>query len=326
MTQDRGRIVRRILIAALVALLPVVLLAWSPWSAATGMLLLGMLPTLNAAAAGTRSMAAAAGVSAATGAAAVLITGTDSWLPLLGTLLIIGLSAATGLLVRHGMHATGAATIAFAAYLMVDPRQAVDALHSQAPLWQVALLLAVAVLLGCLWAIVSVGLLLRGIALPAPVASANLPYGVLMAVLCGAFMLVCLIWFRGTNAWWAVMTVAVILQPSRRGTSDRIGGRVAGTLVGGVAAALAAQLVPWQPVIVVVAMIASLAGAMLVLIGAPYWRSAAGLTAGVVLLTFDRAEVLSGDLQRIVITLIAAAATAAIIGVASLLARSRSAP
>lgn len=316
--QQPGRtLVVRVLAAVLIALVPVIVLSLSTWSAATGLLVLGIIPTLSAAAGGPRAMAVAASGSVATALVAVLVANTGPLTPWLGTALVVVLSLATGALAVRGLHPVGAATISFAAYVLVDPSSAIDVLDASLPAWGSAGLVAGGVLLGCLWAIAAVALLLRGVRLPSPAVTATLPYGVLLAVLCGLFTLVCVLWFTGTNAWWAVMTVAVILQPTQGETRTKLRGRIAGTVAGCTAAALVVLLLPSVFVSVLLGVLASLASVVLLLSGAAYWKYSLAVTVTVMLLTFEHDEVFVGDVQRIIVTLIAAAVTAAAVWLAT---------
>jgi hypothetical protein len=321
MAVSRARAVAGVGAAVVLALLPVVAASLSPWAPLAGALVLGLLPSLNAAPSGPRAMAAATVASAVAAVAAVLASAAGPLLPIVGTALVFGLGLAVGSLAPHGLHPAGAATITLVAYLLVDPAQIVRLLDARHPLWLVALFVGAVVLAVCAWAILVVHVALRGVALPSPAVVVNLPYGLLLGALCGLFTLVCLVWFPGTKAWWAVMTVALILQPDRRGTGDRLGGRVWGTVVGGTAAALVALVVPWPAALTIVAVVAALVGALLLLAGAAYWQAAAATTVGVVLLTFERDAVIAGDLQRVVITLIAAVVTATVVALSARLVR-----
>lgn len=268
---DRGLAVR-VLGAVLLALVPVVVVALSPWSSATGLLVLGMLPTLTAVPTGPRAMRVAAGGSVAAALLAVPVTNAGGWTPWLGTLLVMLLCLGTSVLSLHGVQAIGAAAIAFTAHVLVDPASMIGFLGDWAEPFGSALLIALGVALGCGW-VFGVGWgLLRGVRLPATVQRATLPYGVLLALLCGAFTLDCVLRFPGTNAWWAVLTVAVILQPTHGETRRKLRGRIVGTVLGGTVAALAVMALPGQLVSVLLRVVASLAAVVLLLAGAPYWQ------------------------------------------------------
>lgn len=308
------------LLAVLGALVPVVALSASPWSAATGAVVLGILPVLMAATAGPRAMASALGASALVAFVAVVIAGAGSWLVVLGTLLVAGAGIATGTLSVRGYHPVGAAALVLAAHLLVDPTSIVDQLViARTPLGAAASVTSLVVVAGG-WVIGCVTLLLRGFRVPAVTRPATLPYGVLLAVLCGALTFVCLTWFRGTNAWWSVLTVAMVLQPTRDETRTKLYGRVLGTLLGGTAVAALVVVLPagWMHTILGVA--ATLGSVLLVLSGAAYWTVSVAATISVILLTFEPTDIVSGDLQRIVVTLLAGAVTATGVAVTAWLA------
>lgn len=319
-----SRLVLRVLAAVLLALVPVIAMSLSPWSTATGLLVLGVLPTLTAAPSGVRAMLIAAGGSVATAFVAVLLAQTGGWAPWLGTGLVVLLSLATGALVLRGLHPVGAAAISFAAYVLVDPSSVIRFLDARSSPWAAAAMVAGLVVLGCGWAIGAVATVLRGVRLPpADRSTPTLPYGMLLAVLCGLFTLVCALWFPGTNAWWAVMTVAVILQPSHGETRTKLRGRIVGTVLGGTAAALIVLILPGPLAGVLLGVAASLASVVLLLSGAAYWRYSVAVTMSVILLTFERSEVIAGDLQRITVTVVAAAVTAAAVWLAARLTPER---
>ncbi len=307
--------------AVLLALVPVVAISLSPWSAATGLLVLGVLPTLTAAPLGVRAMLTAATGSVATAFVAVLLAQTGGWAPWLGTALVVLLSLATGALVLSGLHPVGAAAISFAAYVLVDPAGVIVFLDARATGLAAAAAVTTLVLLGCGWVIGAVATVLRGVTLPpTDRLPPTLPYGALLAVLCGGFTLVCAYWFHGTNAWWAVMTVAVILQPTHGETGTKLRGRIVGTILGGTLAALIAVILPGELVGILLGVAASLASVMLLLSGAAYWKYSVAVTMSVILLTFERSEVVVGDIQRILVTVAAAAVTAAVVSIATRLA------
>ncbi|WP_029145557.1 FUSC family protein [Microbacterium luticocti] len=314
------RLLVRIVAAILLALAPVVALSLSPWHAATGLLVLGILPTLTAVPSGRRAMLTAGAASTVIAALAVLASATGPLLPAVGTSIVVVLAFFTGSLSPRGLHPIGAATISFTAYVLVDPSLVLSVLDAVATVPAVAGLVAAAVLVTCAWVLLIARLLLRGVTLPVPAQPATLPYGLLLAVLCGAFALVCLVWFRGTNAWWAVMTVALILQPTGADTREKLGGRIVGTVVGGTVAALVAGLLPGTAAATLLGVAATLASVFLLLGGTAYWLYTAAVTVSVVLLTFDADTALAGDVQRVVITLIAAAVTAAVTWAVSRLA------
>ncbi len=316
MSVSRKGLLPRVLGAVLLALVPVVATAFSPWAAATGLLVLGMLPTLTAAGSGPKAMAASAGVSGVTAFLAVLAASAGPWVPVLGVALVVVLSLATGALAVRGLHPVGAATISLAAYVLVDPSSVVAFLDTRIPSLTAAGLVAVVILLGCAWALAVVAVMLRGVRLPANREAATLPYGVLLAALCGGFTLICVLWFAGTNAWWAVLTVAVILQPTYGQTRTKMYGRILGTVLGGTTAALVVLVLP-ATIAVLLGVVASLASVLLLMADADYWKYSTAVTVSVILLTFDSTTAIAGDLQRVTVTIVAAVVTAAAVGIAT---------
>lgn len=309
--------------AVALALAPIVALAVSPASAITGLMVLGMLPALAAAGSGPRAMVAAGGASVVVAFVAALITGSGPLLPILGTALVVALAYATGALSPHGLHPIGASTIAFAAYVLVDPSRVLHAVGTQLSPPALGAVLAGLVLLMAGWACAVVAVVLRGVRIPPTAGPTTLPYGVVLAALCGVFMLVCLVWFRGTNSWWAVMTIAMILQPTHADTAAKINGRMAGTILGGTAAAVLAALLPGDLATALLGLAATLLSVPLLLGGAAYWKYTTAATVSVILLTFDSSTLLVGDVQRILITVGAAAVTAGAVWVATRAATSR---
>ena len=318
--ERQQNLLARVLCAVGLALAPVVALSLSPAAGITGLMVLGMLPTLTAAASGPRAMLWAGGASVAVAFLAALTTGSGALLPWLGTALVVAVAFATGALSPYGLHPVGASTIAFAAYVLVDPSRVVHTLGAHLSPFATAALLAGFVLAAAGWVYAVAAVLLRGVRLPATAGPTTLPYGLLLAALCGAFTLVCLIWFRGTNAWWSVMTIAMILQPTHADTASKINGRIAGTILGGTAAAVLAVLIPGAAATTLLGLVATLLSVPLLLGGAAYWKYTTAATTSVILLTFDRSTLLVGDVQRILITVLAAAVTAATVWAASRLA------
>ena len=311
-------LVLRVMTAVLLALVPVIALSLSPWSAATGLLVLGVLPTLTAAPSGVRAMLAGTSGSVATAFVAVLLAQAGGWAPWLGTGLVVLLALATGALVLRGLHPVGASAISFAAYVLVDPESVIGFLDARLDALATAAVVTTMVALGCTWVIGAIVTTLRGVTLPpTDRLQPTLPYGMLLAVLCGSFTLICALWFAGTNAWWAVMTVAVILQPTHGETRTKVRGRIAGTVLGGTAAALVAVILPGGLLGMVLGVAASLASVMLLLGGAAYWKYSMSVTMSVILLTFERTDLIAGDLQRVAVTIAAAAATATAVWLAT---------
>jgi len=223
-------------LVAVLAALPVIVTAFSPWAGATSVLVLSLLPVLGVARGGIRSMVLASAAAAVTVLVSLLLVQTGPLLPWLGTALVIGLAVLASPLVKIGRESTGALVIVLAVYLMAVPDSASAPFASMGPLG-VAVALGALVAFTTAWASAVIWLALRRVRIPASeVPPPTLPYTLLLAFLAGLFTFVTLMWFRETNAWWSVLTVAVVLQPTGAKLASRVLARVAGTVLGGVIA------------------------------------------------------------------------------------------
>ena len=297
-------------LVAVLAALPVIVTAFSPWAGATSVLVLSLLPVLGVARGGIRSMVLASAAAAVTVLVSLLLVQTGPLLPWLGTALVIGLAVLASPLVKIGRESTGALVIVLAVYLMAVPDSASAPFASMGPLG-VAVALGALVAFTTAWASAVIWLALRRVRIPASeVPPPTLPYTLLLAFLAGLFTFVTLMWFRETNAWWSVLTVAVVLQPTGAKLASRVLARVAGTVLGGVIAYAVAVWVPAEAV-TLVGGVAALVTAVLKLTARPYWAYAAALTVTIVLTSFAPHEVLVGDAMRVGITVATALLTAA---------------
>ncbi|RBY77276.1 hypothetical protein DQ238_15420 [Geodermatophilus sp. TF02-6] len=298
----------RLVVAAVLVLAPIVAVACSPWSAFTAIVLFGYLAALNAALVDERAVALTVVVTTVVAFVAVLLTGTGPALPLLGTGLIALLAFATAAVTPHGLMSVGAVQIVLAAHLLIDPRGLDAGLGPSPTVWTTSSVLA-----GVVFAVAGWVLLVRLAVLPgkhAPLrVEPSIPYGTLLAVVCGLFALICLLWFRGTNMWWTVLTVALVLQPAAQDTRARAANRIVGTFVGATVAGIAVALIASETVVLVLAVVAAVACVVLTLAGSAYWLYSTAVTVSVMLLTFTPSGLLVGDVQRIVCTVVAAAAS-----------------
>jgi uncharacterized membrane protein YccC len=118
----------------------------------------------------------------------------------------------------------------------------------------IAALLAAA---GGLWAIAIVAVLLppRPRATFAPLdRTSAVVYAVGLATLLGVCTSVAARWWHDSDAGWVLLTILVIARPEYAETRHRVLQRSAGTVAGGVAAALLGVLVPVQIVVTAVAL------------------------------------------------------------------------
>ena len=130
-------------LVAVLAALPVIVTAFSPWAGATSVLVLSLLPVLGVARGGIRSMVLVSAAAAVTVLVSLLLVQTGPLLPWLGTALVVGLAVLASPLVKIGRESTGALVIVLAVYLMAVPESASAPFASLDPL-------GVAVALGAL--------------------------------------------------------------------------------------------------------------------------------------------------------------------------------
>ncbi|MDZ8172601.1 FUSC family protein [Microbacterium xanthum] len=296
-----------LLVAAVLA--PLVVVAATPLSSALGATVLGVIATAGSIRRGAPAMWRMAGSSAIVSLLAGWTATTGDAAPVIGTALVVLASLATSALPRHGLTASGGMVVTIAALLVIKPvSMPVDTVGA----WAGTVLVALTVGATTAWIAAILSVALRGHALPRPeLPTPTVPYSILLAVLAGGFTFVSLTVFPDSNAWWTVLTVAIILQPTRDELWSKLGARVLGTLLGGALAAVIAVLLPTAVAPAALGLVALGANVVLTVRGAPYWQSATAVTVTVVMLTFDRGELLQGDLQRILFTVLAAATTAA---------------
>lgn len=316
-----GRALAMLAAVATMASVPVIIVSLTPWGGVTGVLLLASLPVLAVAGAGIRAMLETATAAVAVTVVAVLLGGSGPLLPWLGTALVVLLALAASPLVAVGRESTGALMVVMAVYLMAAPGGA-SAVHGFTRA-EATVVLAVLVGLTTAWVAGVLGLALSRVTLPrSEVPTPTLPYTVLLAVLAGLFTVTTLLWFPGTNAWWSVLTVAVVLQPTGARMRAKLLARAGGTALGGLLA-LGAAL--WLPPLglTLVGAAAALGTVIAKVAAAPYWLYAAGLTIALVLLTFTPQDAVTGDILRVGITLGAALVAAIAAVVAATLTRQK---
>lgn len=315
-----GRLV--VLIGAVLA--PLIVVAATPLSSALGANVLGVIATAGAIRRGTRAMWRMAVSSTLVALLAGLATMTGDAVPIVGTALVVIASLATSALPRYGLTASGGMVVTLAALLLIKPLSTpVDIVGA----WVGPVFVALVVGATTAWIAAVLSVALRGHTLPRPeLPTPTVPYSVLLAVLAGGFTLVSLWVFPDSNAWWTVLTVAIILQPTRDRLWSKLGARVLGTLVGGAVAAGLAVILPTTIAPVTLGLIALAANVVLTVRGAAYWKSATAVTVTVVMLTFDREELLQGDVERVLFTLLAATVTGAAVVLLRVLPSSGRAP
>lgn len=317
-TASRARDIRW-LIGVILCFVPMIALAVSPWHEATVFAFVGLMPTLLVVPLGWRT-AAVATVSV-TGV--VLVGSLLASLPWAAVVFMI--AVCLGVVIAQsrgwGASATYIATQG-AMTVVIDPA---TRLAGTVPVGVEALAAAGVVFVGSLWVMLVGLILLRDVPLPKPPTPTPKElrrYGILLFLVVAPITFVAVTWFSGTDVWWVLLTVFVILQPDPAKTRTRLLERVLGTVVGGAVAAVLAVLIHAQPAVTAIGSLLAIASAVAYL-KAPYWVYASTLTAAVVFLSFTPATALIGDAERIGFTLIAAVAVAAVSLLSEQVARPR---
>ncbi|MGZ0711990.1 FUSC family protein (plasmid) [Coraliomargarita sp. W4R53] len=301
--------IRPVRLAVLVAVIlaPLAVVVATPLSSALGPTVLAVIATAGSVRRGPPAMWRMAASSALVALLAGLAVTTGDALPAVGTALVVLASLATSALPRLGLTSSGAMVVTIGALLTIKPVETpVDAVGP----WAAALFVALVVGGTTAWIAGVLSFALRGRRLPGPeLPDPTVPYSILLAILAGGFSLVSLLAFPDSNAWWTVLTVAIILQPTRDRLWSKLGARVLGTLLGGGIAVILALVLPTAIAPAILGFAALAANVVLTVRGAPYWQSATAVTVTVVMLTFERDQLLQGDLERVLLTLLAAGVT-----------------
>ncbi|MDZ8276174.1 FUSC family protein [Microbacterium aquimaris] len=314
----------RLSLLVAVVLAPLVVVAATPLSGTLGPTVLAVIATAGSVRRGAPAMWRMAASSTIVALLAALIPTTGPALPVLGTALVVLTSLATSALPRVGLTSSGGMVVTIGALLVIKP--VVTPADAAGP-WAAALVIALVVGATSAWIAGVLSAALRGRTLPKPdLPAPTIPYSILLAVLAGSFTLVCLLVFPDSNAWWTVLTIAIVLQPTRDRLWSKLGARLLGTLVGGGVAAILGLVLPLAVAPAILGLLALAANVVLTVRGAPYWQSATAVTITVVMLTFDRGDLLQGDLQRLLFTASAAGATALAVVLLDVLPGARSTP
>lgn len=294
-------------VVVLLLLAPVVVLSASPWQANAMWVFFGMLPSAMGVLVSVRHAAVTAVATGALVAAALALTGV----PWAGGLLMAGVGAVTGLSSLRGWHLIGAAAGPSIAVALIShpfvavPGGTVEAAADPATIFVAAGFVAA----GGLWvALLGVGisraLPSRPHARTAPRTAAYFAVG--LGAAAGVLSYICLRWLDPMS-WWLVLTVFVVMRPVYVSTRSRTVSRVAGTVIGAIAAAAIVELFHDAPVMVTILAFASGAVAVYANLKAPYWVYAAFLTPAVVLQTPSADGSLTVIIERAGYTVIGAA-------------------
>ncbi|PRZ04185.1 fusaric acid resistance family protein [Isoptericola sp. CG 20/1183] len=297
---------RRLVVAALVGVAPVVVLAIvapttvMPW-------FLGMLPALVA---GIASLRRAAVVATLTGTLALVapLAGSQVWS---ATVLMSVVAAGLGLAAGRGWSSGGAPAAATLAALTVAP----PALTTADPrTLEGALPIAALVLAGGLWTVATATVLTRSVE-RRPRAPMSGPETAWYTAALVGFTAVGTWWamtyFPGTHSWWLLLTFYMVMVPRTADITARALARAAGTVLGGLVIVTLVALDASGGVLTV-AVVAGAVGGVVAYLVAPYWVYTAFLTLTVVGLSAGGAPV-AGAEARVGLTLVGAGSAAGIL-------------
>lgn len=297
---------------------PEVVLSFTPFHADAAMVMAGMLPTVLAWVFAPRYAAGAAVLAALANTLAVLAFGNLALTALLaGALaLLVGLSA------RRGLHIVGMFIAVQPLITLVAGFPTVE-LGGQTPgTGGQAVLCGVFALGGGLWALAVGALMLRdevvGPPDPVPVPIVGFYTAALLLMLVPGTV-VAASWFLHTTAGWLLATIVLVTRPTYDESRRMIVERSLGTVVGGVAAAGVALVVQNGLALVLLGTAAMVVAAVLQLMHARYAYFAGFLTAALVLVNAERADVLTTGAERILWTVLGALAVAAVVTTAEAL-------
>jgi uncharacterized membrane protein YccC len=125
-------------------------------------------------------------------------------------------------------------------------------------------------------------------------------------------------WFAGTTAGWVLVSILVVARPFYDESRRMIAERAAGTVVGGLLAAVLAVAIDNDALLVVVGTVAMVAAAVVYLLHVRYAYFATCLTAAIVLLNAEQADVLTTDVERVGYTIAGLTLVAAVVALAEI--------
>lgn len=295
---------RTILLLGLVIIVlavPAIAVSFSPLSSAVMMVLAGSSAGVVASLNSTRLAVGAVVVSALLMGLAQVAR--EPW-PAAALMAIVGLGI--GACSLKGWHPAAVQAAVWPATLLIEPAFSLPGHQWADGGWGRALVPALLVLLGGLWAAGVAGLLgsrlPRMVPQPVDRVSACLYAGVL-AVLLGVVAYLTAELLPGSMAGWVLLTVLVMVKPAVADTRTRLIARSTGTVLGGLVAALLALIVPVPAALATVGVLALIVALALYATGGKYALYAFALTAAIVLLNSQGKNVLTIDLQRVGFTL-----------------------
>lgn len=297
----------------LLAVLPVVVLSSSPWVGNVFLVYVGMLPVVVALLVGVR----VAWATAAVNALAVFVGLLFGAHVLLGTVLVVAAGLGVAWSYRRGWQAP-ATYVATQAALAVVASPSTTLTDASPNTIGSAVLVAGFVLGGGLWVAAVGSVLLFDLTKHRTTPPPTPDLRRFAVVLCGVLAIatpVLMIIRPGSNGWWFLLTVLVVLEPDSATTRSRARDRVVGTVAGALAAAILVVLIDDARVTTAVGVLLVVVTAVVFLL-APYWVFVTTLSSALIFLSFTPMRAIATAEERIVFT-VAGAATVVLVGLLS---------
>lgn len=273
---------------------------------AAGPFIIGTLPAITAVThVGSRLGARLAAATAVVGFFAVLAQG-DPWA---GAALVGVTAGLAGRFAKRGLESPVLMVPVVAAYIVTEPSKFEVGRTLTQGSFTLAGVTALILLGGGLWAALLGEWLLKR--LPKAAREENPPelvgpYSWSLGIASGLATVIAEIWAPGASAAWIVLTVILVIRPTRDEMRSKTRDRVLGTFGGGAIAAavvIIAESVNAPGAIIVLLGMVTLAVALALQPKVPYWKYVLILTPGVVLLEGSPGAGLDTDLERVGFTL-----------------------
>ena len=283
--------------------IPELIIGLTPLSPAAAFVIAGNMPTMIAWMFAPRYALATIPLAALMNLLAVLAFGD----PAATTLLVLGVAVLVGLSALKGFHPVATFLALQPAIILISGYASVSFGPTTPGVVGQAVICAGVVAIGGVWALLMGVLLLRdapvGAPDPVPVPMVAF-YTVALLVLLTPTAFIAATWFEGTTAGWVLVSILIVTRPSYDESRTMIAERALGTLFGGILAAALAVTIDAGEVLVMLGTFASVAAAVAYLLHVRYAYFAAFLTASIVLLHAERADVLQTDVERVVYTVV----------------------
>lgn len=308
----------RVLILLIILMIPGIALSIWVLPDAVGPFVIGTLPAITAVTlVGSRLGAQLAVVTGLVGGTAILLQ-SNAWL---AGLFVGVIAALAGRFARRGLESPVLMVPVVAAYLVTEPGKFEVGNTIVPGSWQMAVLTAVILTCGGLWAAVLGLILMRKKPRPPReqvAASDARTYAWSVGIASGLATAMAALWAPGSSAAWIVLTVILVIRPTRHEMWHKTRDRVLGTLGGGLIAAVVLLILDavGAPNGLAVGM-----GMVILSFGlaaqshVAYWKYVFIITPGVVLLEGTPNSGLALDLARVGFT-VAGAILALLVAVA----------